>query len=142
MSNLREANMSDDRTEIAVLHSMGLLRAGYEHIKQLSDQLSQRNPSDREFTDLLQKIRQGRDEIESIQRQSKPDYDHYLQSRPHASPAVKKLTDELAQLIQGLVIQFTNMENEARTSQQKLLPIVNENLRAVQMKSAYSQHVV
>ncbi len=134
--------MSDDRSEIAVLHSMGRLRAGYERIKKLTDQLAQKNPSDSEFTDLLEEIRLGRAEIESIQLQSKPDYDRYLQTRAHASPAVKKLTDELAQLIQGLVVQFTNMENEARDSQQKLLPIVNENLRAVQMKSAYSQRVV
>lgn len=134
--------MNSEQLENSVLESLRLVHQRYDQIASMTDELSKLPPAKNEFKQLHQKIQGALTGIETLQAQSKSLYDQYITSRAHASPVVRELTDQLSKKVQGLIVQFSNLENEARNAQKNLFPAVNENLRGVRMRSAYKRHTV
>ncbi len=131
-----------DPLEAEVSDALCTLRQRYEQLKILTDQLVAGDQSPTEFQAQLDRIQSERQAIETLQNQSQTRYDQYIASREHASPEVRELTRSVTDLIQSLIANFSELESETRKSQARLQPQVNENLRAVQMKSAYSRRTI
>ena len=86
------------------------------------------------------RLKNEREEIEKLQLENLPVNQQYRASRPHASETVKQLTNQIAGLIQGLLLKIGNLERKSKSSCEQLMPQIHNGVRAIQMKNAYEKN--
>lgn len=128
--------------ESSVVASLKHLRDGYQKLKVETDQLAGMENGSSEFQSQLASVLSERDVIESLHGQSRDLHARYRNEATHSSSEVRMLTEEIANLIQHLVLVFNQLESDTREARERLRPQVNTNLKAAQMKSAYQRRAV
>ncbi len=123
--------------EDQVLESLTEILDRYRRIDSLTDRMLAEDKAVKVLDANMLKLKTERSEIEQLQLESKDIREQYRQSRPHASDAVKAITTEVGNLVQGLLMKISQLEKHARTSCESLVPQIQDGVKAIQMKNAY-----
>ncbi len=132
--------MENKELERRVIESLHAIKAHYDQIDALI-QHENNDSTDGVMGQRLDEIQTERKAIEQLQLEIKPVNEEYIATREHASDEVRSLSRKIADQVQDLIVKFATLEHEARETQKKMLPVINENLRALKMKSAYGRSV-
>ncbi|HMP79606.1 MAG TPA: hypothetical protein PKD54_09155 [Pirellulaceae bacterium] len=132
--------MGTDTLESQVLSSLIELRNKYRSMnclteRMLSDELSAGIP-DHLTAEMTSELKA----IEQIERESLDVRERYRSSRDAASDSVRQATDELALLMQQLLMKISILEHQAAARRESLLPQLQAGAKAVLMQNAYGKH--
>lgn len=112
----------------------------YQELSQTLDQML----SQEELIDSIESqaalIRDAMAEITHHEQQSQESSQQYRSSRSVASEPVKQVTSRLGDVMQEVLFKIGRLENAAQKSRQMLLPQLRNEVKVVQMKSAYNQY--
>ena len=123
-----------------VVHYLKSLHEYYNEFEALTDELSKHAYSEPEFEACVQKIQFKTSQIRELESERGGALATYIKSPSQKHPLVKPLVESLMGRIQTLVKKYGEFEDQARESRSKLLPVVNEGVRMVKMKSAYARN--
>jgi uncharacterized protein Yka (UPF0111/DUF47 family) len=130
----------NDPLEQQVLTSLEEIQARYQQLNSLADKILQQDTAISMMDDAMLDMKQQRESLERLTTAAQPLNNQYRATREHASPAVKRLTQSVGELMQSLLMKISNLERNAQSIHNNLLPKVHDGVRAVQMKNAYGKH--
>ena len=129
-----------DELETRVVASLTQMLDKYHLIDRLADEMLASEKSVDSLDESMIQLKQERESIEKMQTESLPLNQQYRESRQHASEAVHQLTNQIAGLIQGLLVKIGTLEQQTKRSCEQLKPQIQTGVRAIQMKNAYQQY--
>ena len=133
-------NLPSEQLEQMVVAKFELMLERYQQMDQLASEILADESSVTRFDDAMKKLQSAREEIEKLHLDSQEINERYRATRDKASSTVKQLSETMQNLIQGLLIKISELERRAKDSCKHLVPEINANVRAVQMKNAYGKY--
>ena len=130
--------MNDDQTLNAVTQLLATMIGKYREIESSVKRIMALDPASPETQRELRRVDIQRASIQSYQKDYRQLHAMCTERRI-TSQQVKNLSRELRELVEGLIESFAVLEDRTRDSKKKLLPVVNENVRAARMQSAYNR---
>lgn len=130
-------NPNDNDLEQQVQNVLAALLTRYQQLDQLADVMLDKQARQQDFRQELLQVEAVRSEIKTEEGQSTDLRNRYISSREHASPKVQELTRTASELLVVVMKKIEQLEAHTQEAFQKLVPQVNENVRANQMKQAY-----
>ena len=112
----------------------------YGEFEELTQDLSGYQFSEPQFETCVQKIHAKTNQIRTLETEQGKTLAGYLNDQQSMHPLIKPLVESLKVRIQKLATRYGEFEEKARESRAKLLPVVNEGVRFVKMKSAYARN--
>ena len=137
--NLKQPSPAD-QLETQVVSSLQHVLEKYQSIDCLADKMLSDTDSVKALDENMLLLKKQREEIEKMQIESSPLNQQYRESRQHASQTVHDLTNQIAGLIQGLLVKIGTLERNAKNSCEQLKPQIQNGVRALQMKKAYEKY--
>ena len=111
----------------------------YLQLDQLTDTMLAKQAKSEPFDSELQLLEQAKAKLQAIEQESLPDRYEYRTSTEHASPDIRKLSEQATGLLEKVIGKINQMEATTRQAHQKLVPTINQSLRAHQMNQAYGK---
>jgi len=112
----------------------------FKKFDELTLELAKSEFSTAAFNELMNQVQTQSKVIQAFQSQHQTAYHAFLQSGNQLNVREKELASQLESRLKNLIGKYDEFEAEARDARAQLLPVVNENIRTVQMKSAYGRH--
>ena len=109
----------------------------YQQLDQLADVMLEKQAQQKEFAEELRRVEGVKAEIKAVEDQTAGIRDRYISSRKHASKDVQELTRKASELLIVVMKKIEQLEAHTQEAFQRLVPQVNESVRANQMKQAY-----
>ena len=128
--------MSND-LELQVQTALQMLHERYQQLDQLADVMLDKQAKQQEFGAELRQIEVVKSEIKEVEDQTAEIRNQYIGSRKHASTKVQELTRNASELLIEVMKKIEKLETLTQEAFQRLVPQVDENVRANQMKQAY-----
>jgi hypothetical protein len=131
--------MTNNQSELEsqVICSLEQMLTRYSQLDQLTQKMLAKHQQGQAIETEIEEMNQQRSELMLLEQESVLINDAYRNSREHASEAVKKLTEQTAVLIAGVIEAIAQLETAARQSYERLTPQINQNVKGNQMKQAY-----
>ena len=125
--------------EQRIIGSLNQMAKQYQSLNELADEMLLKQSKQRPIDDDMKTLKSVRAALANLEYNSRPDQEEYRRTRQHASPQVKQVTSDAANLIQALVVKIAELEKNAQESYDRLLPEINHIVRGSQMQRAYGQ---
>lgn len=109
----------------------------YQQLDELADAMLGKQADQQEFGEELLKVDAVKVEIKQVEEQTAEIRNRYIASRKHSSEEVQELTRKAGELLIIVMKKIEQLETHTQEAFQRLVPQVNENVRANQMKQAY-----
>jgi replication initiation and membrane attachment protein DnaB len=125
--------------EPQVISTLMQMVAKYQLLDELTQAMLVQQQQGNSIETELEAMHRQREELIKIERDGQPVNEAYRNSRPSASAEVRRLTDQIATLIQSVIEKVGKLEDSARDSYRQLIPEIDQSVRGTQMKQAYGK---
>jgi archaellum component FlaC len=112
----------------------------YRQMESLVDRFGEFESAPEKLDEISRLVRTELDSIAKLEKETSGIKEQYRSTRPHASEQVKKTTQQLAGIIERVLMKISTFEQQLQRSRDLLLPQISEGVRAVQMKDAYRKN--
>lgn len=126
-----------NKLELQVQNALQMLFERYTELDRLADVMLEKQAQQQEFSQELRQIEVVKSDIKAVEDQTAEIRDQYISSREHASPKVQELTRSASEVLVKVMKKIEKLETLTQEAFQRLVPQVDENVRANQMKQAY-----
>lgn len=130
-------NATPDPLEQQVLEHLQALFVEYLQMDDLADELLELQQQGKPIDSLMDRLRQGREQILELENRGSAVMRQYRETRDHSSAAVNQLIDQTRQKIEQLMLKIATLEKSAQKAYQQLVPEIDHGVRGNQMKQAY-----
>ncbi|MEL7497659.1 MAG: hypothetical protein AAFN77_08625 [Planctomycetota bacterium] len=129
--------MTKSSNETAALDALNTLLEGYRAMDQLIDSIASQNDQPSELFQELKKLETKKLEIEKFESETREARSQFEQQGKPMTPAMKQVFDQATNLLTSMLEKVEALESSMKASQGKLIPEINQSVRATQMQNAY-----
>ena len=132
-------NMSSSNLEQRVQSALSALVDHYLQLDDLTDIMIAKQARSEPLDDELLRLEQSKAKLQAIEQESLTDRNQYRAAVEHASSDVRELSEHATRLLEKVIGKVNQLEAVTRQAHQKLVPTINQSLRAHQMSQAYGK---
>ncbi|MEQ1903446.1 MAG: hypothetical protein ABL888_04615 [Pirellulaceae bacterium] len=132
--------MDNDDLERQILAILQLMMNKYRQMESLIDRLGEFESTPDKLDEINRLVKIELDSIAKLEKETSGIKKQYRNTRPHASEQVKQITQQLAGLIERVLMKISLFEQQIQRSRDLLAPQIHQGVRAVQMQDAYRKN--
>jgi len=132
-------NPTSPNLEKRVQAALSTMVQHYVQLDQLTDVMLAKQSKSEPLEEELKQLEHAKALLHAIEQESLSDRNQYRASAEHASPEIRHMSERATELLERVIAKVNQMESVTRQAHQKLVPTINQSLRAHQMSQAYGK---